>query len=120
MERVSADDAESVEAVPDVELTLLAGASRLNVQRFRIGPGATVPRHSHEQEQVGYVTAGELVFLVGDEDDPEEVVVGEGDSFAFESEEPHAAENRGDAPVEGVDIFSPPRTAADWGDSGDE
>jgi quercetin dioxygenase-like cupin family protein len=116
MERVSPDDAESVEAVPGVELTVLAGASRLNVQRFDIGPGATVPRHSHEQEQVGYVTAGELVFLVGDEDDPDEVVVRAGDSFAIESNEPHAAVNRGDVAVEGVDVFSPPRSAADWGD----
>ncbi|MDS0294391.1 cupin domain-containing protein [Halogeometricum luteum] len=112
MERVSADDVESVEAVPDVHLSVLAGAERMNVQHFRIEPGATVPSHDHEQEQVGYLTAGELTFVLEDE----EVVVRAGDSYALDSEEVHAAENRGEETVEGVDIFSPPRTMADWGD----
>lgn len=113
MERVATDDAEAVEAVSDVHLSVLAGADRMNVQHFRIEPGATVPSHSHEQEQVGYVVAGELTFVL---EGGEEVVVREGDSFALESEEVHAAENRGEETVEGVDIFSPPRTMADWGD----
>ncbi|MDS0299547.1 cupin domain-containing protein [Halogeometricum sp. S1BR25-6] len=112
MERVSTDDVESVEAVPDVHLSVLAGAERMNVQHFRIEPGATVPSHGHEQEQVGYLTAGELTFVLEDR----EVVVRAGDSYALGSEEVHAAENRGDETVEGVDIFSPPRTMADWGD----
>ena len=112
MERVSADDVEAVEAVPDVHLSVLAGAERMNVQHFRIEPGATVPSHGHEQEQVGYLTAGELTFVLEDE----EVVVRAGDSYALDSEEVHAAENRGEETVEGVDIFSPPRTMADWGD----
>ncbi|ELZ33543.1 cupin [Halogeometricum pallidum JCM 14848] len=112
MERVSEDEVEAVEAVPDVHLSVLAGAERMNVQHFRIEPGATVPSHGHEQEQVGYLTAGELTFVLEDG----EVVVREGDSYALEAEEVHAAENRGEEAVEGVDIFSPPRTMADWGE----
>lgn len=113
MERVSEDEVEAVEAVPDVHLSVLAGAERMNVQHFRIESGATVPSHGHEQEQVGYLTAGELTFVLEDE---EEVVVRKGDSYALDAEEVHAAENRGEETVEGVDIFSPPRTMADWGD----
>ncbi|SFR54425.1 cupin domain-containing protein [Halogeometricum limi] len=112
MERVPTESVEAVEAVPDVHLSVLAGAERMNVQHFRIEPGATVPAHSHEQEQVGYITRGELVFVVGDEE--EEVVVREGDSYALAADEVHGAENRGEETVEGVDIFSPPRTMADW------
>ncbi|SFG49027.1 Cupin domain protein [Halopelagius inordinatus] len=116
MERVSTDDVESVEPVSGVGLSVLARTEGMNVQRFAIEPGATVPTHSHEQEQVGYVVSGELTFLVGDGEDPTEVVVREGDSFALAAHETHGAENRGDVTVEGVDIFSPPRIAADWGD----
>lgn len=131
MERVSTDDVETVEPVSGVGLSVLARTEGMNVQRFAIEPGATVPTHSHEQEQVGYVVSGELTFLVGDGAEPrsagsqdspddgenqEEVVVREGDSFAFAAHETHGAENRGDVTVEGVDIFSPPRIAADWGD----
>ena len=115
MERVATDDVEAVEAVPDVHLSVLAGADRMNVQHFRIEPGATVPAHSHEQEQVGYLTAGELTFVLDGEEE-EEVVVRAGDSYALDAEEVHAAENRGEETVEGVDIFSPPRTMADWGE----
>jgi quercetin dioxygenase-like cupin family protein len=114
MERVSADSVEAVEAVPDVHLSVLAGSDRMNVQHFRVEPGATVPAHSHEQEQVGYVVSGELTFVVGE--DETEVVVGPGDSYALDADELHAAENRGDVPVEGLDVFSPPRRMADWGD----
>lgn len=113
MERVATDDADMVEAVPDVHLSVLAGAERMNVQHFRIEPGATVPSHSHEQEQVGYLTAGELTFVL---EGGEEVVVRAGESYALDAGEVHAAENRGGETVEGVDIFSPPRTMADWGD----
>lgn len=116
MERVSTDDVEAVEPVSGVGLSVLARTERMNVQRFAIEPGATVPAHSHEQEQLGYVVSGELTFLVGDGDDPEEVVVGAGDSFALDAHETHGVENRGDVTAEGVDVFSPPRIAADWGE----
>ena len=112
MEVVPKDDEESTEAVEGVHLSLLAGADRMNVQHFEIEPGATVPEHSHENEQTGYVTRGTLTFAV----DGEEIDVSEGDSYAIPGDEPHAAENRGDEPVEGVDIFSPPRNDPDWKD----
>jgi quercetin dioxygenase-like cupin family protein len=112
MEVVPKDVEESTEAVEGVHLSLLAGAEEMNVQHFFIEPGATVPEHSHENEQTGYITQGTLTFLV----DGEEREVSEGDSYAISGDELHGAENRGDVPVEGVDIFSPPRENPDWKD----
>ncbi|WP_135829383.1 cupin domain-containing protein [Halorussus halobius] len=112
MQVVPKDAEESTEAVEGVHLSMLAGAERMNVQHFDIEPGATVPEHSHDHEQTGYVTQGTLTFLV----DGEEFAVSAGDSYAIPSDEPHAAENRGDVPVEGLDVFSPPRTDPDWQD----
>ncbi|UPW01256.1 cupin domain-containing protein [Halorussus gelatinilyticus] len=112
MEVVPKDAEESTEAVDGVHLSLLAGADEMNVQHFFIEPDAEVPEHSHPNEQTGFITNGTLTFLV----DGEEIDVSEGDSYAIPGDEPHAAENRGDVPVEGVDIFSPPRENPDWKD----
>ena len=112
MERIPRDAVEPTEAVDGVHLGLLAGGERMNVQSFEIEPGATVPEHSHPHEQVGLITAGELTFLVDDE----AVVCGPGDSYAFAGGEPHAAENRGETTVRGIDVFSPPRDDPDWRD----
>ena len=111
MERVPLDESDVVEAVPDVHLAQLAVGESMSVQHFRIDPGATVPEHSHHHEQAGFVYRGELTFVLAD---GSEVVVGPGDSYDLASEEVHGAENRGDEPVEGVDIFSPPRPNPDW------
>jgi quercetin dioxygenase-like cupin family protein len=112
MERVPLAATDPTEAVDGVHLAQLAAGSAMSVQHFRIDPGAVVPEHSHPHEQTGYITAGELTFLV----DGEELVVSPGDSYAIPADEPHGAENRGDTAVEGVDVFSPPRTNPDWGD----
>lgn len=110
MERVPTEAVESTEAVDGVHLSILAGGEQMNVQHFDIEPGATVPEHSHHHEQAGLITQGTLTFLV----DGEEIAVSEGDSYSIPGDEPHAAENRGDVPVKGVDIFSPPRENPDW------
>jgi quercetin dioxygenase-like cupin family protein len=110
VETVSHADDDGVEAVPDVFLQEGAAGEETSVQRFEIQPGATVPEHSHPHEQAGYVASGELTFLV----DGDERVVSAGDSYVLPGGEPHAAENRGDEPVVGVDVFAPPRTDPDW------
>ena len=110
METMAPADGETVEAVEGVHLTQLAADERMSVQHFHIEPGATVPEHSHHHEQAGFVTGGALTVLV----DGETHVVGTGASYTVPGEKPHAAENRGDVPVRGVDVFSPPRTDPDW------
>ncbi|WP_411966939.1 cupin domain-containing protein [Haloferax sp. YSSS75] len=112
MDRISIDDVEPAEAADDVYLALLAGGDEMNVQHFRIEPGASVPVHDHPHEQVGYIVAGELTFVVGD--DGEEIVVGPGDSYSLAGGESHGAENRGDETVVGIDVFSPPRDNPPW------
>ncbi|WP_248897891.1 cupin domain-containing protein [Haloplanus halobius] len=112
MEISSTDDPATVEAVPDVHLSQLVAGDRISVQGYTIDAGATVPEHSHSHEQAGFATRGEAVFLIGGE----ERVVSAGDAYVIPGEEPHAVENRGDEPFEGVDVFSPPRTDPDWQD----
>lgn len=111
MESTTLTERDAVEAVDRVHLTQLAAGEGMSVQHFRIDPGAVVPEHTHHHEQAGFVYQGELTFILGT---GEEVIVGPGDSYVFAADEAHGAENRGDDPVEGVDIFSPPRTDPDW------
>jgi quercetin dioxygenase-like cupin family protein len=110
MQRVGLSERDSVEAVEAVHLTQLAMGEETSIQAFEIESGATVPEHSHHHEQTGFVYEGELTFVGPDG----ETVVGPGDSFTISGEEPHAAENRGDVTVRGVDIFAPPRANPDW------
>jgi quercetin dioxygenase-like cupin family protein len=110
MERVSHADAAATDVLDGVALSQLAAGTELNVQGYRIEPGASVPEHDHPHEQGGYVVRGTLTFLV----DGEELVVSAGDSYVIPGGEPHGAENRGDETVEGVDVFAPPRTDPPW------
>ena len=112
MEIVPDSTVEATEAVPGAHLKLLAGGERMNVQHFRIDPGASVPEHSHPHEQAGYILEGSLTFFV----DGETRVAEAGDSYVLAGGEEHGAENRGDVPVVGLDIFSPPRDDPDWMD----
>lgn len=112
MERVTHADDEAVEAVPGVHLTQGAAGEATSVQHFVIEPGERVPEHDHHHEQSGFVYQGTLTFLV----DGEEIPVAAGDSYVLAGNEPHAAVNRGDEPVRGIDVFSPPRTNPDWAD----
>jgi quercetin dioxygenase-like cupin family protein len=101
----------SVEAVEGVHLTKLVVGDDVSVQRGVVEAGAAVPEHSHPHEQVGYVVEGTLTFVL---EDGEERAVSAGESFALAGGEPHAAENRTEGRVVAIDVFSPPRTEADW------
>jgi len=110
MESMAPADGTTVEAVEGCHLTQLAAGNRTSVQHFHIESDATVPRHSHEHEQAGYVVRGTLTFLL----DGEEHVIHPGESYVIPSNQEHGAENRSEMPVDGIDIFSPPRTDPDW------
>lgn len=98
METVALTEAETSEPAAGVFLTPLAHAARVSVQHVRLDPGAAVPEHRHEQEQAGFVFAGEQTFVVKEEP----ITVTAGDSYALHSNKPHALENRGDDPTTGV------------------
>lgn len=110
MEYVTLADSEPQNPVDGVTLTPLAVGNHLSINTGRLEPGAVVPEHSHEHEQIGYVLRGELTLLVNGEP----TTVSSGESFALASGEPHAAENRTDELTVALDAFSPPRHHADW------
>lgn len=110
MRSMAPADTETVEAVEGCYLTQLVVGDRMSIQHFHIEPGATVPRHSHEHEQCGFVVNGSLTFLLDDE----EHVIHPGESYVLPSDEEHGAENRSETPVEGIDIFGPPRADPPW------
>jgi quercetin dioxygenase-like cupin family protein len=84
----------------------------MSIQHFHFEPGGSVPEHAHPHQQIGFVYNGTLTFY----ENGEEHVVRPGDTYIVDSHEPHYGINETDSPVDGVDIFSPPRGEADWMD----
>lgn len=112
MEHRGIDETDRRVVVPDVTLAQLASGDRMSVQHYRFEPGAVVPEHRHEHEQAGFIHRGTLTFLL---ENGREVCASAGDGYVVPGEMAHRVENRGDEPAEGVDVFSPPRAAPDWG-----
>ncbi|MFC6734211.1 MULTISPECIES: cupin domain-containing protein [unclassified Haladaptatus] len=110
MDVVSRSDCDAPEVIDGVHLAQLAAGDRMSVQHFTIDPGAYVDDHSHEHEQAGFLQQGQLTFIIDDT----EYTLEAGDSFAIPGDVVHAAENRGDEPAVGVEIFSPPRLNPPW------
>ena len=54
MDHVS-DAFEETEVEPGVYLAQLAVGEEMSLQHLRMEPGATIPEHDHEHEQVGFV-----------------------------------------------------------------
>jgi quercetin dioxygenase-like cupin family protein len=117
MRLVSLDDVDRPTVEEGFRLAELAAGDRTSILHYTIEPGVDVPRHRHEHEQLGYVFTGELTFLL---DDGSEVTASADETYAIAANEGHAAENRGEETVHGIDIFSPPRTNDDWAGWADE
>ncbi len=80
---------------------------RLTVAVVEIDPGATLPEHHHDNEQVGMVIQGSIVFRIGDE----EQSLGPGELWLIPSNTPHTVTS-GDNGAVVIDVFSPGRE--DW------
>jgi quercetin dioxygenase-like cupin family protein len=78
--------------------------------RIVLKKGALVPRHSHPNEQISYITEGALRFLLGDEAAPAEKIVRAGEVLVIPGGLPHSAEALED--TVDFDLFAPPRQ--DW------
>jgi mannose-6-phosphate isomerase-like protein (cupin superfamily) len=111
MERETLADNETVEVSEGVHLTQLAVGERMSIQHLRMEPGGTVPMHSHHHEQLGFVYQGTQTFVFEDDSSAD---IDPGESYFLESEQPHAAENRGSEDLLAIDIFSPPRPNPSW------
>jgi quercetin dioxygenase-like cupin family protein len=72
-----------------------------------LGPGAIVPEHSHEHEQIGLCIEGTITFTI----DGDRRELGPGGTWRIPSNLPHDAVAGPDGAVV-VDIFAPART--DW------
>jgi len=69
-----------------------------------IEPGAELPEHSHENEQLGLVLRGSVAFRVGDE----ERTLGPGGTWVIPSGMPHLVRGGADGAVV-LDFFAPAR-----------
>ena len=78
--------------------------------RIDLKKGAQVPRHSHANEQISWITEGALRFTLGEPGEQREVVVRAGEILVIPGNLPHAAEALED--TVDFDIFAPPRQ--DW------
>ena len=78
--------------------------------RIDLEKGARVPRHSHANEQISWITEGALRFSLGEPGKEQEIVVRAGEVLVIPGNLPHAAEALED--TVDFDIFAPPRQ--DW------
>ncbi len=80
---------------------------RITLGVIELDPGSVVPEHSHENEQLGIVLSGSLVFRVGDESRELEP----GGTWRIPSNVPHEVEVGPEGAVV-IDVFAPCRD--DW------
>ncbi len=97
------EEATPVEMLPGVVRRTLGLTDRLMLLEIRLQAGATVPRHAHPHDQVGYVISGEVIFTIGDQN----IRCGPGDGYAIPGGVEHAAHATVDAVL--VEVFHPPR-----------
>ena len=78
--------------------------------RIDLKRGAVVPRHSHANEQISWITEGALRFTLGDPGQERDIEVRAGEVLVIPGNLPHAAEALED--TVDYDMFAPPRE--DW------
>src|SRR5258707_3092455 len=79
---------------------------RMTIARVSLVKGSSVPRHSHENEQICMVQEGKLRFIFDDRD----FILEAGHVLQIPGHEPHAVEALEDSVA--FDLFSPIRE--DW------
>lgn len=72
---------------------------------FSLEKSATIPLHNHEAHQIGYVLKGRIQFIT--ENDKNNFIAKEGDSYVFNSYEKHGAKILETAEV--IEVFNPTR-----------
>lgn len=97
------DKLPSLVPVPGIRMSVMAGG-KMMANWVRIEPGAAVPTHAHEHEQIGLVLEGEILMTIGDETR----ALVPGHAYTIPGNLPHAAV-AGPQGCLVIDIFSPPR-----------
>ena len=80
---------------------------RITLAVVELAPGAVVPEHRHEAEQLGIVIEGSVTFTI----DGETRKLGPGGTWLILSTRPHTVQAGPDGAVV-IDVFTPVR--ADW------
>jgi quercetin dioxygenase-like cupin family protein len=89
-----------------VQGRVVAG-ERATLVVVELDPGAVVPEHSHENEQIGVLAAGSMRFRIGDEERDLEP----GGTWHIPANVPHEV-TAGPAGAVAIELFAPPR--GDW------
>ena len=84
--------------------------SQAMLARIVLRKGCQVPRHSHANEQISFITEGALRFTLGEEGALEHKTVRAGEILVIPAHLPHSAEALED--TIDFDVFAPPRQ--DW------
>ena len=85
----------------------VVNGERMTLAVVDLEPGAAVPEHHHENEQLGFILQGTMLFTIGGE--KRDLVAG--DTYEIPSNVPHDAV-AGPGGCTAVDVFAPLR--ADW------
>jgi quercetin dioxygenase-like cupin family protein len=80
---------------------------RLTLGVVELSPNAVVPKHQHDNEQVGMVLEGSVTFRIGEETRK----LGPGGTWSIPSDTPHEVTAGPEGAVV-LDLFAP--TRADW------
>ena len=96
-------EAKTVQMFPGVVRRTLNSGDRTTLAEITIDQGGVVPSHTHPHEQIGYVSRGRVMFVIGDQ----RRELREGDSYLIPSNVPH--EVTALEPAVCIDTFSPVR-----------
>jgi quercetin dioxygenase-like cupin family protein len=107
---VQTSERELVEIVDGYKAATLGTSDSMSVGYMYFDPGTTIPEHSHESEQIGFIHRGELTFYIDGE--PHELEPG--DVYIVPGGVPHYDDVYDDEPVEGIYVHSPPRELPNW------
>jgi unsaturated pyranuronate lyase len=89
--------------IKDIDQKTLVYGERTLLGEFRLKKGAILPKHSHPNEQTGYLVSGHMVFIMDDE----RYDARPGDSWCIPVNVEHSAEILEDSVA--VEVFSPVR-----------
>ncbi len=91
------------QAVQGVRMKTLVYGEQTLLTEFRLEAGHSLPRHSHVQEQTGYLVSGSIRLTIEDKT----YTVGPGDSWCIPGSTEHGAEVLADSVA--IEVFSPVR-----------
>ncbi len=91
------------QAVPGVWMKTLVYGEKSLLTQFQLEAGHTLPRHSHEHEQTGYLVSGEIKLTIGETT----YDVEPGDSWSIPGNVEHCAKIISDSVA--IEVFSPVR-----------